>query len=94
MTSITVDLTRQGRHWNVQLAVNGEIHARRIFGCSEALTPLVSGLLAADAENATIGTHPEGDRPVRPATITVSMPSGRVLTFALRSVQHSVADMP
>jgi hypothetical protein len=94
MTSITIDLTREGRHWHIQLAVNGEIHSRRVFGCSEALTPLVSGLLAADAENASVGTHPEGHGPVRPATITVSMPSGRILTFALRSVQLPIADLP
>jgi hypothetical protein len=94
MSNITVDLSREGRHWTIKLAIDGQIQPRNIFGCSDGLMPLVSSLLATDAEHAAIFASTKRNRSVRPAVITIGMPSGRILTFLLASVQHSIADVP
>jgi hypothetical protein len=94
VTGIVINLTRQAKHWSIQLAVDGQIEATTIFGCREALTPLVTGLMAAEAENTTVGPRSETDRSIGPATITVGMPSGRVLTFSLTSLQEALPNVP
>jgi hypothetical protein len=94
MTRITVDLSREKSHWRIQLAVNGEVHPRHVFGCTEALAPLIAALSAADAEQRSIWTTTDTDAPIRPATIAIGMPSGRVLTFKLTSVQQTLPDVP
>jgi hypothetical protein len=94
MTSIVVNLTRQAKHWTITLAVNGQIQPRAVFACTEGLAPLVRGLVAAEAENATVRPTTDADRAIGPATITVGMPSGRVLTFSLTSMQDALPYLP
>jgi hypothetical protein len=94
VSDISVNISREGRHWTIRLAVDGNIQPRNIFGCSDGLLPLVSSLLATDAEHAAIFASAKGNRTIRPAVIAVGMPSGRVLTFSLSSVQHAIADLP
>jgi hypothetical protein len=94
MASITVNLTRQRRHWQIQIAVDGEIKPANVFGCSDGLLPLITGLERAEAQAHAIVTSPDSNMGGLPPTITVGMPSGRVLTFRLSSLQESLAHTP
>jgi hypothetical protein len=94
MTSITVNLARQGRHWTLQFAIDGKIEPRTVLGCSERMAPVVRALERAESEMNAVFADPKGDVLSTPATVTVGMPSGRVLTFRLSSLQQTLPDRP
>lgn len=94
MPHIAVNITGQGRHWRIGFAIDGEVQPRNVFGCSEGMLPLVSGLLAAEAEANAILARAKGKVSALPTSITVGMPSGRFLTFTLTSVQQAYAVGP
>jgi S-formylglutathione hydrolase FrmB len=94
MTSIAVNLTRQGRHWRIQVAVDGKIEPTDVFGCTDGMLPLLTGLERAESEANAIFSRPERQMRGAPPSITVAMPSGRHLTFELTSVQQALAEGP
>lgn len=94
MASIVINLLREGRHWRMRLAVNGKIESRDVIGCTDSMLPIIRGLMAAEAEAHTIFARPQGAVGISPPTITVGMPSGRTLTFVLRSVQDAFSEGP
>jgi hypothetical protein len=94
MSSITVDISRQARHYRVALAIDGQIQPRAVFGCTDGLEPMLRGLMAAESEVAAVWTRPEGAVRLTPPTVTIGMPSGSVLTFTLTTVQHAMGELP
>jgi hypothetical protein len=94
LSNISVKLSRELRHWQFEIEVDSEIQSRRIFGCSEGVTPLVRSLLAAESQETIPGTSANRDAGYRPSRITVTMPSGRLLTFELRQADESVSEIP
>jgi hypothetical protein len=94
MTSIDIRVTAHTRHYRIETAINGEIQPRHIFGCRDGVLPILSFLTAAELEHHRIRTRGQSDTGSDEATITVSMPSGRVLTFKLASVQDAVSNLP
>lgn len=83
MAGISIQLGKVGRHWSIKLDVDGNVGSSTAFGCSDAMLPLVAGLLATEAQIAAIGAGTESQMGRAPSRITVTMPSGRVLTFKL-----------
>jgi hypothetical protein len=55
------------------------------------MLPLIAGLLAAETEANAILARAKGKVATLPTSITVGMPSGRLLTFTLTSVQEAYA---
>lgn len=94
MTRISIDLSRDGRHWRLELSVNGEIEPRNVFACSEALNPLVFSLERAELEANRIVAASHGDVRTFPSDVSIRMPSGRTLTFTLTRLQQAETSEP
>lgn len=89
MTSIFVELSREGRQWRIKVGVDGEIKARDVFGCTDAMNPLVFGLERCELEADRISARSKVEVRTFPSAITVRMPSGRSLTFTLTRLQQA-----
>jgi len=91
MSGVTVEIARQGTHWVLKLYVDGEVDSGTVVACRQGLAPLVRGLEAAEAKIRAVSATTERAVVDSPPTVTVVMPSGRELTFALTSLQDTLA---
>jgi hypothetical protein len=89
MASIAVNIAREGRHWRIGFTIDGKVQPGNVFGCTDGMLPLLAGLMAAEAQANAISSHAEREMRTLPSVISVSMPSGRVLTFTLTSLQQA-----
>jgi hypothetical protein len=94
MTSIFVRITTHGRHYRIESTINGKVDAANVFGCTDGMLPLLAWLTAAELQYAGIGARAETNSSDGEATITVEMPSGRLLTFALARAEDQLSLMP
>jgi hypothetical protein len=81
MPGISIQITREGRHWRLKFQIDGQVEPSHVVGCREGCAPFIAGLLAAEANENAVEASPETEAAHSPTLITVSMPSGRVLTF-------------
>jgi len=77
-----------------ELGVGTHIQPTTVFGCREGVAPLLAGLIAAESHYASVGAIPERDAGDAPSAIAVTMPSGRVLTFVLGSIESTLPEIP
>lgn len=91
---LSIKLTSERGHWRIQMHVDGEIEPSAIFGCRGGLAPVLRALVTADAQVTAVRADPLLDVRGTEPTVTVTMPSGRHLTFALRDVQEAPPDVP
>jgi hypothetical protein len=94
LTAISIKINRKGRHWVFEIDVDRSVQPTRVFGCSDGMLPLLASLISAEAQNTGVGTLTNSHSPTSPASISVTMPSGRLLTFNLATVENSLADSP
>jgi hypothetical protein len=94
LAHISVELSRHDRHWLLKINVDSKVESTRVIGCSDGMTPLIAGLLAAEAEEAALRSTTDGHSLARPSRISVTMPSKRVLTFELGSLDETLAKLP
>ena len=94
MASIAVDITREGRHWRIAFTVDGQVEPRHVFGCSDGMLPLLAGFMAAEAQANAVRPNAKTQMRTLPSTVTVRMPSGRLLTFTLTSIQQADSMFP
>lgn len=94
MSSIFVHLSAEAGHWRIGFNINGKVQPAEVFACRSGLDPLLRGLRAAETEYDRVGPLAEGDARRMPTTIAVRMPSGRVLSFRLYSVQETISVLP
>jgi|SRR6266571_3360644 len=94
MPSITINLSSEFGHWRIEFGVNGKVEPANIFACRSGLAPLLRGLESAQAQYNGITSLPEGHAGRIPPTVAVRMPSGRLLTFTLSSVESALPEVP
>jgi hypothetical protein len=94
LAHISIELSRQDRHWLLKINVDSKVDSTRVVGCSDGMAPLIAGLLAAEAEEAALRSTTDGHSLARPSRITITMPSGRLLAFELKSLDESLAELP
>jgi hypothetical protein len=92
--ALEITFVRKPRHWQVEVKIDGDVEPRTIFGCNEGTSPLVGRLMAAEAEVYTIGALSKRPPGSSPPSITMRMPSGRLLTFDLTSVEQGHPEVP
>jgi hypothetical protein len=88
--NLLVQLGNQGRHWEVQLGVDGEVETRTVFGCREGFEPILRCLASAEAHISAVCAGSKTDPIGAPPSITVTMPSGRKLLFVFRNLQETI----
>jgi hypothetical protein len=94
MTSIAVQIAREGRHWRLKFNIDGQVEPGHVVGCREGCAPFIAGLLAAEANEYAVSASSEAHASHSPALITVTMPSGRVLTFRQVAGQLVLGESP
>ena len=94
MHALEITIAREVRHWRIEVQVQGDVETRTIFGCNDGILPILSGLYAAQAEVHAVSARAERQPGELPPTVTVRMPSGRLLTFLLSSVQEPLPHAP
>jgi hypothetical protein len=87
MRAFDVTIARESKHWHIELKVEGGVEPRAIFGCREGMLPFLGGLMLAQSQMDAIAALPESDPARTPPTVTVRMPSGRLLTFTGTSAE-------
>ena len=93
-TDLSVKLSSQSRGWRIEAGVNGQVDTGRIFGCSDGFLPVFSAFRAAELNYRGIRATPEAYAGTLPATVTVTMPSGRRLVFVLAGVEPPEGEVP
>lgn len=93
-TTLSIEFLNQGRFWRIVFGVNGKVEPTGVFGCRDGILPMVAALRAAELEYDPISATSKTDPRRGPPTIAVSMPSGRVLTFALMGVDPGASERP
>jgi hypothetical protein len=94
MKRIAIHLTHHARGWRIMLNVDGQIEPSTVFGCREGLFPLIAGLVATEAQVAAVRAGTQRNMGDAPTLITVTMPSGRELTFRLAEDEQLAANVP
>jgi hypothetical protein len=92
--SLEVKLTDQRGHWAVELRVDGQIEPSTIFGCRQGFEPILRALATAEAKVTAVSAGAVGDAWDSGPSITVSMPSGRKLTFLFAGGTEAIPDAP
>jgi hypothetical protein len=89
---VLVKVTRQMERYLIQVYVDGQIEPTTVFGCREALFPVLRALGGRAAHQNGIAPLRELHGASSPATIAVQLPRGDVLTYGLVLPQQGVAD--
>lgn len=94
MSRISVDVSRDSRHWVFHVYVNGEIQPTTVFGCRDALTPLLEALLTANSEENIPGSSSETAVSVGPTLVTFHLPMGAVVSYVRIGSQNPLPNSP
>jgi hypothetical protein len=86
LPALAITISREVRHWRIEVQVKGGVEPSTVFGCYDGMMPMLGGLLAAEAEVNAVAALPERKPAAPPPTVTVRMPSGRLLTFELARI--------
>lgn len=82
MPHLTVHVARHLDIYRVAVHIDGQVEPTTVFGCREALAPVVRALLATEDEQHRLFADAEPDAARRPSTIAFHLPGARVVTFA------------
>lgn len=94
MADLVVDVTRQKWLYRTTVGINGQVESTRVFGCRDALGPVVDALEATCLENDGIRSDSDAQVGHVPALITFVLPSGGLLTYRLSYAEQMVAQRP
>jgi hypothetical protein len=94
MPGISVHIARESHYWRIGFNVDSNIEPTHVVGCREGCLPVIAGLLAAEANEHAVWSGADVDAINLQTVITVSMPSGRVLTFRQVFVENRQSERP
>lgn len=94
MPRISVKIDRNRSYWRLTFNIDGQVQPSHVVGCRDGLAPMIAGFLAAEAEQYTVWPATERATSNAPTIITVTMPSGRQLTFEQRFLDQALPDGP
>jgi hypothetical protein len=83
MADLVVDVTREKWLYRTTIDIDGQVQSTRVFGCRDALGPVVDALEATCNEHHGVGSSAKPDMGSIPALITFVLPSGGILTYRL-----------
>jgi hypothetical protein len=89
-----ITVTRERGHFRIEVYVDAAIEPATVFGCREALLPILAAMETAEAQESAVAPRSESNTITTPATVTVRLPSGRYISYALVLAQDPTANRP
>jgi hypothetical protein len=94
MSDFVIEVTTQRDHYRVEVYVDGEVQPRTIFGCRDALKPILDCLESTARQEGVGWTRPETDTRHNVPEIAFLLPTGRSLTYVLARTQQPLSSGP
>jgi len=92
MKKAFVAITRERGHFRIEVYVDGNVQPATVFGCRDSLLPLLAALETAQGKKGAVVADSAPDAVGVPASIAISLPSGRLIAYGLVLGQDPFAD--
>ena len=92
--NLSVKLIDKRGHWEVEMRVDGQVDPATVFGCRQGFEPMLRALQSAEAKVTAVSAGTVSDALDTGPSITVSMPSGRKLTFLFAGGTEAIPEAP
>jgi hypothetical protein len=92
--NLDIKLTDKRGHWEVEMRVDGQVDPATVFGCRQGFEPMLRALQTAEAKVTAVSAGSISDPVHAGPSITVTMPSGRKLSFHFVGGTEPIAEFP
>jgi hypothetical protein len=92
MKKAFIAITRERGHFRIEVYVDSNVDPATVFGCRESLLPLLAALETGKGYDRAVVPDSTPDAIGVPASIAISLPSGRLIAYGLVLGQDPFTD--